>query len=486
MNHEIVKNQDGKFDLIVDSQIVKTYTRKADAKRGYLRMIGAATEATGAAQATQVADVAQPAPASNTGGQNGAVQGTMARDKHSEKTSQFVMVNGKLKEIPLRQGYQTAAHIDTLTFTLTKEVFIEHDTPLDDFHPDNVRALAEKISSVLFTLFGFGIYEQKNGINGYKYSFVLGTDTAKYGVIAFGGANQRDSIMVHLYGDGLTAALDGWEFRLYNWFDVFAPFAKITRCDLAHDFFNGEFTPDEAREAWQQGGFDNRGQRPRARLHGYDWLDDKRTGKTFYVGTPSSSRMVRVYDKDCEQGDNNSPWVRFELQLRNRDYVIPHDILINAGGYLTAAYPICTDLFMKFRDQLQKAERVKKTEAINLEHVVKYASQSSSPCINLMEWLGFNSDEIVTLLKGGKVKQPKRLGADKSDCKQANVKYIHEMKRTARLHNKEIYNYMAAIDEREQREKFHKRMNKLEEQARLYRMEQAFTDSRQSSRADLF
>lgn len=90
MNHEVVKNQDGKFDLIVDGQMVKTYTRKADAKRGYLRMVGATTAATGAAQ------------------------GTMTRDKHSEKTSQFVMVNGKLKEIPLRQGYETAAHIDTL------------------------------------------------------------------------------------------------------------------------------------------------------------------------------------------------------------------------------------------------------------------------------------------------------------------------------------------------------------------------------------
>ena len=477
-NYEIVKNAEGRYDLIVNGQFVKSYTRKADAQRGYLRMSGCAVAQAGSGDATECATAHLP-PASNTGGQTGV--GTV-----SERTTQIVVVNGKAKEIPLRQGSNTAAHIDTLTFTFTKEVLIDHETPLDDKHPENVRELAEKLSSTMHTLFGFGISEQKNGINGYKYSFVMGSHTTKYGVVAFGGSNQKDSIMVHLYGDGLTAAIDGWETRLYNWLDVFAPFAKITRCDLAHDFFEGEYTPDQAYQSWQQGGFDNRGQRPRARLHGYDWLDDKRTGKTFYVGTPNSSRLVRVYDKGCEQGDNTSRWVRFELQLRNRDYIIPHDILINAGGYLTAAYPVCQELFEQYRDCPAKAERVKKTQEINLEHVVKYASQSSSPCINLMEWLGLSDSEIVKLLKGGKAKQPKRLGADKEDCRQANMRYVHEMKQMAQCYDFEIYRYMQQIDHREQQAKFNARMNKLEEQAKLYCMERAFNSSWYAAYADVF
>ena len=460
-NYEIVKNAEGRYDLMINGQFVKSYSRKADAERGYLRMGGCAGAQAGSGNATECATAHLP-PASNTGGQTGV--GTV-----SERTTQIVVVNGKAKEIPLRQGSNTAAHIDTLTFTFTKEVLIDHE-----------------LSSTMHTLFGFGISEQKNGINGYKYSFVMGSHTTKYGVVAFGGSNQKDSIMVHLYGDGLTAAIDGWETRLYNWLDVFAPFAKITRCDLAHDFFEGEYTPDQAYKSWQQGGFDNRGQRPRARLHGYDWLDDKRTGKTFYVGTPNSSRLVRVYDKGCEQGDNTSRWVRFELQLRNRDYIIPHDILINAGGYLTAAYPVCQVLFEQYRDCPAKAERVKKTQEINLEHVVKYASQSSSPCINLMEWLGLSDSEIVKLLKGGKAKQPKRLGADKEDCRQANMRYLHEMKEMAQCYDFEVYRYMQQIDHREQQAKFNARMNKLEEQAKLYRMERAFNNSWYAAYADVF
>lgn len=36
-NYEIVKNSEGRYDLIVNGQFVKSYSRKADAQRGYLR-----------------------------------------------------------------------------------------------------------------------------------------------------------------------------------------------------------------------------------------------------------------------------------------------------------------------------------------------------------------------------------------------------------------------------------------------------------------
>ena len=224
---EITQNQQGTFDLYINGQFIRSYTRKADAKRGFSRYVAASGCDAGAASSRQaIADTAaQSAPASNTGGQNGvsreaADKGSNAKKStlhaHSTKTSQFVMVNGRLKEIPLRQGNATAAHIDTLTFTFTQDVLIEPDLPIDDQNPDNIQQLAVKLSELMQTLMGFGIYQQKNGINGYKYSFVMGTETAKYGVIAFGGLNQKDSIMIHLYGDGLTAAQDGWEERLYS------------------------------------------------------------------------------------------------------------------------------------------------------------------------------------------------------------------------------------------------------------------------------
>lgn len=468
--YQIVQNDSGKYALIVDGKTVAEYTRKADAKRGYARLCVKQGERADAQTDSRTAAAgcaaAQTPPTSNTGGL--AAQGVV-----SEQYSQVVMVGGKLKEIPLRRGVSTSAHIDTLTFTVREDVFLDkHEWELSE---DAKKALlAERISSTFFSLMGFGLFEEKNGINGYKYSYRMGTDYANYGFAAFGGKRQRDSICIHFSGEGLTAANNGWETRLYNWLSVFAPYARITRIDLAHDFLNGEYTPDQAYQDWKLGLFQAKHTNPRARLHGYDWLDNQRTGKTFYVGTTNSSRMVRVYDKGCEQGDYSSQWVRFELQMRNRDYVIPHDILIKAGEYLNGAYPVCEQLFTKYRHDISKAERISQIETISLEHCLKYASMQASPCINVLEYLGFDAQEIVTLLKGGKQTFPKRLRAEKLDCQYADVQYIHQMKQLAKQSDIYINDYMYQLHQKEQQINRQKYFDRIEQDALLYRMQQNY------------
>ena len=482
MNAEIIKTETGTFALFINGELHREYKRKfsAQSRLNVLREreLAAAAEAGAATHAN--ADAASSPPTSNTGGLNsaefcvGSEVGSVVSSKAiSEVNTQYLMIDGKLKEIPLRCGVGTAAHIDTLTITMRQDVFVEPNLPIDDLHPENIAQLAQKISSTLHTIFGFGISEQKNGINGYKYSFRMSAANANYGVVAFGGANQKDSVMIYLFGEGLTAAKSGWETAFYNWLQVFAPFATITRVDLAHDFLNGEFTPEMAKQSWIEGGFTQRHTRPRAREHGYDWLDERhpqelpendgtqansilpnRSGKTFYVGTPQSSRMVRVYEKGCELGDKSSNWTRFELQLRNRDYVIPHEVLIKPGEFLTGAYPVCHELFLKFDQNISKAERVQKMEMITLEHVLRYASQAASPCINMLEQLGFDDTEIKTLLKGGKFKLPKRLGAEKFDCREAEEIYVHErIKFIANQHNAVVKQYMDQLREQEEQEK---------------------------------
>lgn len=496
MTYEIIKISSNEHQIVKTEtqEVVSVYTRMSSAKRGLARLLAkesANAPTTGAAQATQgVGAVAQP-PASNTGGltvqrEDFALSAeTLAartepnsQAKISEKTSQFVMVNGKLKEIPLRKGVATAAHIDTLTMVLTHDVFLgEMCKPLDfENDPTKIVELANEISRTMYTIFGFGIVEQKNGLNGYKYSFRMGTETANYGQIAFGGKRQGDTIMVHLYGDGLTAAGDNWEQALYNWIKVFAPFTKFTRVDLAHDFINGEYTPSMALNDWINGGFTQKQTRPNSQCIGSDWNNERfnngdynRSGKTFYVGSPTSSRLVRIYDKGCELGDKSSNWVRFELQLRNRDYIIPHEVLLGAGEYLTGAYPICEKLFTEHANDLQNCERVKKSEEITMLHVLKYASQAASPCINMLEEFGFNDTEIKLLLKGGKFKMPKRLiSGDKADCMQANISYIHQVKGIALGFSADIRNFYNKLHDDELSAKRQKRQdywNELAEQA---------------------
>lgn len=419
MKHEITPTTEGRFSLSIDGETVGTYSRRRDAVRRLrtLEAQAAGREDAPTDSREAAGGAAARPPASNTGGTDCAGQ-------VSETYSHHVMVRGKLKEIPLRRGVSTCAHIDTLTLTFRETVFCKE---VEKHTEESKAELAAAISATVHSLMGFGIYEERNGINGYKYSYRMGTDTANYGIVAFGGTNQQGTVMIYFFGDGLTAARNGWETRLYNWLTAFAPYARITRCDLAHDFLAGEYTPDQAYEDWKADGYTAHYRRPRARQHGYDWLDDERTGKTFYIGTPQSSRLLRVYDKGCEQGDNQSPWVRLELQLRNRDIIIPHDILIAPGQYLVGAYPVLERLFAEYREIPSKSQRLEKAADINLEHCLRYASMQASGAINVLKRCGFDNNEIVLLLQGGKKKLPKRLDPDRYDCQHAQVIYIHEL-----------------------------------------------------------
>ena len=84
---------------------------------------------------------------------------------------------------------------------------------------------------------------------------------------------------------------------------------------------------------------------------------------------------------------------------------------------------------------------------------MRYASQAASPCINMLEQLGFDDTEIKTLLKGGKFKLPKRLGAEKFDCREAKEIYVHErIKFIANQHNTVVKQYMDQLREQEEQE----------------------------------
>ena len=473
MNHEIIKTESGRYALYIDGQYVREYSRSRDAMRRVrqLQERGGADTQTDSREAAAGCAGAQPDPASNTGRTDCAGQ-------VSQSYEQIVMVGGKVKKIPLRRGVGTAAHIDTLTLTMREDVFAEEVST----HTDETKAtLAKSISETLHTLMGFGIYEERNGINGYKYSYRMGTDSANYGIVAFGGKAQKNTVMIYFYGDGLTAAQDGWETRLYSWLAAFAPYAKITRCDLAHDFLHGEYTPGMAKNDWRKGAYTAHQKRPRAREHGYDWLDERypqrtrdkdivehqRTGKTFYIGTPAASRMLRVYEKGCEQGDADSPWVRLELQLRARDIIIPHEILLHPGEYLTGAYPALNKLFKKYQNAPKKSEYVSKSIEIGLEHCVYYSSLQTSGTINALEAYGLSDTQIVKILKGGKKKLPKRLRADRYDCNHADVIYLHELLNKPDV---AIKDYMDGLYRQEQASKRQAYFDRLEQDAMQHRM----------------
>lgn len=357
------------------------------------------------------------APTSNTGRPEKKAKG-------SELSSAFVMLDGQIKEVPLKIGSNTAAHIDALTLTMSECVFDINDINISDDE------LACAISGSLEEIMGFGLFSRANGRNGYQYSYLMGTDRVSYGFVAFGGSQQRNTVCIHFTGTGLLAASDGWEQRLFDFLKDYAPNAKITRVDLAHDFMNGEYSPDQALADWENGLFTARHSKPVAECVGSDWLCKTGKGKTFYVGSRKSSKFCRIYEKGKQLGDEQSKWVRFELELKSKDIVIPHDILLNPGQYLTGAYPICHDLFLKYEIQISKPELKKKLETVGIDHCKKYASIQASGFLNFLHMqLGFTKEEVFDFVVNPNAKPPKRLDPSAFDFNNKTVSFIHEFKR---------------------------------------------------------
>lgn len=89
----------------------------------------------------------------------------------------------------------------------------------------------------------------------------------------------------------------------------------ISRLDFAVDVFAPVLAQDIER-AWVEG----RVTSPAKRAHPMPQYDNtgKTTGYTFYIGSPSSERKLRIYDKAAAEGVPG-PWVRIELETKG-DY----------------------------------------------------------------------------------------------------------------------------------------------------------------------
>ena len=195
----------------------------------------------------------------------------------------------------------------------------------------------------------------------YKVSVYLAGVMVEVGAICKGGEAQRGRWMLQLTGKGCGIVSDWGSLQeLLEGFN-----AKITRVDLAVDFLDGEHTVDEAVDLVEAGDFTSNGRRPSTSVAG-DWLDQVH-GRTLYVGKAANGKMLRVYEKGKQLGDLGSNWVRFEVQLGNRDRTIPLHVLTRPDGLFTGAYPALEALLEAAAEKIPTTQ----TETLtNLGHLL--------------------------------------------------------------------------------------------------------------------
>jgi len=279
------------------------------------------------------------------------------------------------------------AHNDWLAFTLTPPVEATH-SPIQWLLPQlrDVFGLPDVVSK-----------STGKGWNGYLNRVNLG-DNAQYGLIAYGGKKQRGTVHVELNAS-VCALVADWS-KAQQWGETLA--AKITRVDLAHDDFEGEIVNIEIALRWhKEGGFTTSGRPPKPRL-----IDDlgNGDGKTFYVGNRANGKLCRIYEKGRQLGDPSSPWVRVELELRNKGREIPWVVLTSPLTYLAGGFP-CLAYLSKDQNKIRTISKSVEITIGSMEHYLRTAGGKS---INvLMQVYGGDAFAVINLIKRDGI--PRRL-----------------------------------------------------------------------------
>lgn len=319
--------------------------------------------------------------------------------------------NGRWIEVPQRRGAIDGVFCDWLTITFHEDTIVKlagHPLVSDT---EYMWVLSEKLQEML----GFGITRKckSKGNKFYDSMYLLGSENAEYGAVHYGG--QRDTVLIELKGLGCNLASEGWENRMYEFLKN-AIRGRITRCDLALDFFNGEYTPEKALLDHEKGCFNNHNVQPKRECRGTAWQKEDHTGKTLYIGRVKNARYVRIYEKGRQLGDKDSPWVRFEIQFNHGDIQIPFEILTDSGGYFSGAFPIC----QTFKN-MPEAKRIAvrdKTLNLTLQHKVKHGKNSVGALVRFMKDVGFDDGQIVEMLIAEEGRYPKGLEPERFDVSE--------------------------------------------------------------------
>lgn len=200
--------------------------------------------------------------------------------------------------------------------------------------------LADRVCMALGFEFNRGA-DLGKGHDFYKRRWPIQRNGAEVGWVGFGAASdspkqraQAESLHVNLYGVACTFAEHGWSDRMAKIIDELD--GKITRADLALDFFDG-FSGGIERvlEEYRAGLCDSYGHRPVMR--DINWA--KGCSRSLYLGSKEAGKETNIYEKgDQLFGEKiGSKWLRFELRYGNKFRVLDTDLLRRPSDFFAGA-----------------------------------------------------------------------------------------------------------------------------------------------------
>lgn len=175
---------------------------------------------------------------------------------------------------------------------------------------------------------------------------------------------------------------------------------KITRCDLAIDFHDGEFNHTHVRTWYEAGQFGSDGRPPELGVICKNSFDfDKGHSRTVYVGSRQSTKYFRAYEKGHQLGDLDSKWVRFEIEYKaNNGAILPLDLLVDGASYFREAYPAFSNLPEEcfFNAEPKKIRSSAKLKIkLTIEQCSENVKIAYGRVLNVLLTLGQTPDQIL-------------------------------------------------------------------------------------------
>ncbi len=284
---------------------------------------------------------------------------------------------------------------------------LDHRDPAFIYPYQQALELAENICKALGKDFSVS-REIKKGQDFYKYRWCIeraGFECAWVGFLASGDSPrqsaQNNTIHANIFGHACTFAEVGWNDRLADLVDDCG--GKVTRADLALDFFDGIPGGMESLEtSYRAGAFDVRGKTPKCSLAG-DWFNGAE--RSLYIGCKASGKQTNVYEKGDQLfgRDSASDWVRAELRYGNKLRVLPSDILRRPSDFFAGGSDWHALQLAQF-DCAASAQKLPQEKALPLQTVsaevtrnIRWALTSAAPTIAAAwEFLGSDFLELVT------------------------------------------------------------------------------------------
>jgi len=286
---------------------------------------------------------------------------------------ELVLRDGEIKTVLARPDRQGVAFHDWITVTFDVASFmrvVRLPYVTDDDVAEEVSGLLEKIG-----LHGISS-KREHGRYFQKHCWVIGDN---FGEFACGHRSGR--AMLSISGQGLLHAAIGAVERLHEILgdvDAAGGDVRLTRVDVAMDFFSNGPSHEDVEKAYFDGKFVRQQKHiecpdvwPQFVTHGCKYTKRGReSGLTDYIGSRNSDLFARRYDKGRAEGDPTSNWVRFEIEIKGRDTIIPLDILLRPQAYF-CQYPYLKELVGGVADRMETKRKLAEISVSASSRIIK-------------------------------------------------------------------------------------------------------------------